>query len=103
GVNFDSKVRRQSIDPEDMFYGHIGAMDVSARALLIAEKMILDGRFAKHTEDRYAGWNSGFGKDVLDGKFTLDAVAARVLANNTDTRPVSGRQEHLENLLNSFI
>jgi xylose isomerase len=103
GVNFDSKVRRQSIDPEDMFYGHIGAMDVSARALLIAEKMIVDGRFAKHTEDRYAGWNNGFGKDVLDGKFTLDAVAARVLANNTDTRPVSGRQEHLENLLNSFI
>jgi xylose isomerase len=103
GVNFDSKVRRQSIDPEDMFYGHIGAMDVSARALLIAEKMILDGRFAKQTEDRYAGWDSGFGKDMLDGKFTLDAVAARVLANNTDTRPVSGRQEHLENLLNSFI
>jgi xylose isomerase len=103
GVNFDSKVRRQSIDPEDMFYGHIGGMDVSARALLIAEQMILDGRFAKHTEDRYAGWNSGFGKDVLDGKFTLDAVAARVLANNVDVRPASGRQEHLENLLNSFI
>ena len=103
GVNFDSKVRRQSIDPEDMFYGHIGGMDVTARALLIAEAMIQDGRFAKHTEDRYAGWTSGFGKDVLDGKHTLDDVARHVLARNTDVRPVSGRQEHLENLLNSFI
>lgn len=103
GVNFDSKVRRQSIDPEDMFYGHIGGMDVTARALLIAEKMIQDGRFDKARKDRYAGWNSSFGNDVMAGKLSLDAVAARVLQNNTDTRPVSGRQENLENLLNSFI
>lgn len=103
GVNFDSKVRRQSIDPEDMFYGHIGGMDVTARALLIAEKMINDGRFAKARLDRYAGWNSSFGNDVMAGKLSLDAVAARVLQNNTDTRPVSGRQENLENLLNSFV
>jgi xylose isomerase len=103
GVNFDSKVRRQSIDPEDMFYGHIGGMDVTARALLIAEKMIQDGRFEKARQDRYSGWNSSFGRDVMAGKMSLDAVAARVLQSNTDTRPVSGRQENLENLLNSFI
>ena len=103
GVNFDSKVRRQSIDPEDMFYGHIGGMDVTARALLIAEKMITDGRFEKARVDRYAGWNSSFGNDVMSGKIGLDAVAAHVLQNNTDTHPVSGRQENLENLLNSFI
>ena len=103
GVNFDSKVRRQSIDPEDMFYGHIGGMDVTARALLIAEKMINDGRFEKARQERYAGWNSSFGGDVMAGKLSLDAVAARVLQSNTDTRPVSGRQENLENLLNSFI
>ena len=103
GVNFDSKVRRQSIDPEDMFYGHIGGMDVTARALLIAEKMMADGRFEKARQDRYAGWKSSFGNDVMAGKLGLDAVAARVLQNNADTRPVSGRQENLENLLNSFI
>jgi xylose isomerase len=103
GVNFDSKVRRQSIDPEDMFYGHIGGMDVTARALLIAEKMILDGQVEKMVDQRYAGWAGSFGQDVLAGKMSLDAVAARVLLNNTDTRPVSGRQEHLENLLNSYI
>jgi len=103
GVNFDSKVRRQSIDPEDLFYGHIGAMDVSARALLIADAMITDGRFAQVTAERYAGWNSDFGQDVLAGKLGLDAVAARVLERNTDTAPVSGRQERIENLLNTFI
>ncbi len=103
GVNFDSKVRRQSIDPEDMFYGHIGGMDVTARALLIAEKMLLDGKLEHQIDTRYAGWKGEFGQDVLNGKMTLDGVAARVLSNNTDTLPVSGRQEYLENLLNTYI
>lgn len=103
GVNFDAKVRRQSIDPEDMFHGHIGGMDVTARALLIAEKMILDGKLEAHIDARYAGWKSEFGQNVLAGKMSLDAVAARVLQGNTDTLPVSGRQEYLENLLNSYL
>ncbi|MEY4755175.1 MAG: hypothetical protein RJA34_73 [Pseudomonadota bacterium] len=103
GVNFDSKVRRQSIEPDDMFHGHIGGMDVTARALLIAEKMINDGKLAQQVADRYQGWNSSFGQDVLAGKTTLDALAARVLDKNTDTLPVSGRQERYENLLNAYI
>ncbi|MDP3651407.1 MAG: xylose isomerase [Rhodoferax sp.] len=103
GVNFDSKVRRQSIDPEDMFHGHIGGMDVSARALLIAEKMILDGQLEKLVDDRYAGWKAPMGKSVLDGQMSLDALAAQVVERNTDTRPVSGQQERLENLLNTYI
>ena len=103
GLNFDAKVRRQSIDPEDIFHGHIGGMDVSARALLIAEKMITDGKFAQVTEDRYAGWKGSFGQDVLTGKLGLDAVAQRVLDQNVDIQPVSGRQERIENLLNSYI
>jgi xylose isomerase len=103
GINFDAKVRRQSLDPEDLFHGHIGAMDVCARALLIADAMRTDGRFAQITADRYAGWNTDFGKDVMAGKLGLDAVAARVLEHNTDALPVSGRQEGIENLLNSFI
>ncbi len=103
GLNFDAKVRRQSIDPEDIFHGHIGGMDVSARALLIAEKMITDGKFAQVTEDRYAGWKGSFGQDVLTGKLGLDAVAQRVLDQKVDVQPVSGRQERIENLLNSYI
>ena len=103
GLNFDSKVRRQSIDAEDMFHGHIGGMDVSARALLIAEKMITDGQLARHVEARYAGWNTPFGQDLMTGRLGLDQVAARALEQNHDTRPVSGRQEYLENLLNSYL
>ncbi len=103
GVNFDSKVRRQSIDPEDMFHGHIGAMDVTARSLLIADKMIQNDKLGQLQAERYAGWAQPFGQDILAGKMTLDAVAAHVLEHNTDTLPVSGRQEHLENLLNSYI
>ena len=103
GLNFDSKVRRQSIDPEDMFHGHIGAMDVAARSLLIADRMIQDDKLGRLQEARYAGWAQPFGQDILSGRMTLDAVAAHVLDRNTDTLPVSGRQEHLENLLNSYI
>ena len=103
GINFDAKVRRQSIDPQDMFHGHVGAMDVTARALLVAEKMITDGRLEAFVAARYAGWRTPFGADVLAGKHGLDDLAARVLAANTDPLPVSGRQEHLENLANQFL
>jgi xylose isomerase len=103
GINFDAKVRRQSIEPDDIFHGHIGGMDVCARALLIAEKMLVDGKLEKLVSDRYAGWSSSFGRDVLQGKMSLEAVAARTLTNNLDPRPVSGRQELLENILNRFV
>ncbi len=103
GLNFDAKVRRQSIDAEDMFHGHIGGMDVSARALLIAEQMVLDGQLDRHVEARYAGWSTPFGQDLMAGRLGLDQVAARALERNQDTRPVSGRQELLENLLNRYI
>ena len=103
GINFDAKVRRQSIEPEDMFYGHVGAMDVCARALLVAEKMILDGRVASLVDQRYAGWRGTLGKDMLSGKMPLEAVAKHVLDRNRDTQPVSGRQELLENWFNDLI
>ena len=103
GINFDAKVRRQSFEPDDMFIGHVGAMDVCARALLIAEKMINDGRVAKLVADRYAGWQGELGQQIMGKTASLDSLAARVLQRNADTQPVSGRQELLENLLNEAI
>jgi len=103
GLNFDAKVRRQSIDPEDLFMGHIGGMDVSARALLIAAAMIEDGGLAARVKARYAGWEGELGRDIRGGTLSLDALADRTLNRNADTRPVSGRQEALENWLNRFI
>jgi xylose isomerase len=102
GLNFDAKVRRQSIDPKDLFHAHVGGMDLCAQGLLMAEKMITDDRLDQLLRDRYAGWKDEFGQQVLAGKLTLDAVAARVLDRNLDTTPQSGRQEFLEYLVNRY-
>jgi xylose isomerase len=102
GFMFDAKVRRQSIDPADLFHGHVGAMDVAARALLAAERMIQDGSLAKHVEQRYAGWRTPFGHKILDGKASLEELSNHVLSKDADPEPASGRQEYLENLVNRF-
>jgi xylose isomerase len=102
GFNFDAKVRRQSIDPADLFHGHIGGMDVCAQGLLIAEKMIQDGQLGRELEARYAGWNTPEAQAILNGRVSLDQLADSVLQNNIDVAPVSGRQEYLENLVNRF-
>ncbi|MEO8152632.1 MAG: xylose isomerase [Rhizobacter sp.] len=102
GLNFDSKVRRQSLDAEDLFHGHIGGMDVAAKALLAAEQMIKDGGLDKAVQARYAGWQDGLGQDIREGKFGLGELAQRTLDRNADTAPRSGRQEALENWVNRF-
>ncbi len=102
GFNFDAKVRRQSIDAVDMLHGHVGGLDLLARALLIAEQMIQDGQLAAFVADRYAGWNSAFGADILSGKLSLSALADAA-ARGPAPQPVSGRQEMLENLVQRFV
>jgi xylose isomerase len=102
GFNFDAKIRRQSIDPVDLFHGHVGAMDVCARALLAAAALIEDGAFDRFTAERYAGWDSGMGADILAGKLTLEQIAAQA-ADAPAPKPKSGRQEYLENLVNRFV
>ena len=102
GINFDAKVRRQSIDPQDMFHSHVGAIDLCAKALLAAESMIQDGSHAKALQQRYAEWDTQFGRDILDKSSTLTELAERVLHRNTDISPVSGRQEVYENMFNRF-
>jgi len=103
GCNFDAKVRRQSIDPVDLILAHVGGMDVLARALLDAEKLITDGRLAGELERRYKGWEAPLGQDILQGRIDLDGLAEHVLSRNQDVQPVSGRQEYLENLVNRII
>ena len=102
GLNFDAKLRRQSIDPVDLFHAHVGGMDVCARALLAAERMIEDGRFASARESRYKGWREPFGQEILQGRLDLTALSQRALGRDADVRPVSGRQEWFENLVNRF-
>lgn len=102
GFNFDAKVRRQSIDAEDLFIAHIGGMDTLARGLLMAERMIGDGKLASHVADRYAGWNEGLGADILDGRVGLGDLAKLARDRNLKPEPRSGRQEYLENLVNRY-
>ncbi|WP_395828191.1 xylose isomerase [Elstera sp.] len=102
GFNFDAKVRRQSIDAVDMLHGHVGGLDLLARALLNAEQMVLDGQLAAFVADRYSGWNSTFGADILSGKLSLSAIADAATTGPAP-QPVSGRQEMLENLVQRFV
>jgi xylose isomerase len=103
GINFDAKLRRQSIDPDDLIVAHAGAMDLCARALLVAERMIEDGALERHVDARYSGWESAEGKAILKGKRSLAELAARVEKKGGEPQPVSGRQEYLENLINTYL
>ncbi len=102
GLNFDAKVRRSSNDPVDLFHAHIGGMDAFARGLLIAQRILDDKRLPNFVEERYASYKSGIGLQIMTGKAGLEDVEQWILRNG-DPVPQSGRQEMLENLINSYI
>lgn len=102
GLNFDAKVRRQSIDLEDLFHAHIGGMDAFARGLRIAAKLIEDKALEQFVADRYAGWDSPLGKDIESGKLGFSELEQYTLAHG-EPQPKSGRQELIENVLNQYI
>jgi xylose isomerase len=103
GFNFDAKLRRQSIDRNDLFHAHIGGMDTLAQALLAAADIVEAGDLAGLREARYAGWNDELGVGILAGDLALDDLSARVVDGDIDPKPVSGGQERLENLVNQRI
>jgi xylose isomerase len=98
GTNFDAKLRRQSTDRADLLHAHVGAMDAMARALLVAESMLVSGELEDEVRQRYAGWDGPLGVAVLEGRADLAALRDRVL--DAPEPPIrSGRQEALENLV----
>ncbi len=103
GLNFDAKLRRQSIDRNDLFHAHIGGMDTMARALLAAGAMWEDGALENIRRDRYAGWEGELGIDILDGRATLASLRERTLGRDDEPARVSGRQEEIENLVARYI
>ena len=102
GINFDARIRRNSIDQEDLFISHISGMDTFARALIIAEKILADGTIERYLRERYSSFDSGRGLDFEQGRMTLDDLYKHA-ADAGDIVPVSGRQERLEQLINMFI
>lgn len=103
GFNFDAKVRRQSIDPVDMFHGHVGGLDQLARALLGAEALVKDGRVDAFVEERYDGWKGPRGKAFFAKGATLAALADAALKDGVTPAPKSGRQEYLENIVGRYV
>ena len=103
GTNFDAKLRRQSLDPEDLLIAHIGGMDACARGLKAAAQMIEDKALSSHVEARYAGWDQPGAKAMLEGKRSLEQIAAWVESEGINPQPRSGKQELLENIVNRYV
>lgn len=103
GFNFDAKVRRQSMDPVDILHGHVGAIDVLALALKSAARLVEAGELERFRTERYAGWEGDLGRRILGGDMKLSEVAEHAFGQDVQPRPVSGRQEWLENRVNAAI
>ena len=101
GTNFDAKLRRQSLDAEDLILAHVGAMDVCAKGLKAAAAMLEDGKLEAARDARYAGWGSERGQGLLSSD--LETINAQVKADALNPQPASGRQEALENLVNRYL
>jgi xylose isomerase len=103
GTNFDAKLRRQSLDPQDLLVAHIGGMDCCARGLKAAARMIEDKALSGPLEERYAGWTQAGAQAMLKGERTLEQISEWVLKEGLDPQPKSGRQEFLENVVNRYV
>jgi xylose isomerase len=101
GTNFDAKLRRQSLDAEDLIAAHIGGMDVCARGFKAAAAMIEDAGLEEALSKRYAGWDNPTAQNMLGSDF--ETITKRVLAEEISPEPRSGRQEILENYVNKFV
>lgn len=103
GLNFDSKARRASFKPEDVFISHIMGMDSMALGLRFADKLIKDGRIDKFVEERYASYSSGIGKKIVDGTVTIHELEKYALEQGDVKTNQSGRQEYLEGVINQVL
>jgi xylose isomerase len=103
GLNFDAKVRRDSFEPVDLFYAHIGAMDAFAHGLKIAADIRKDGVLKEMTDQRYASWESGIGLQISEGAASFETLEKYMLEKGEVTPNVSGRQELFEAVFNRYI
>jgi xylose isomerase len=99
GFNFDAKLRRQSVDPADLYLAHIGGIDTLARALLAAADIVTEGSLERLKQDRYQRWSGELGKQIVSGSLNLSALADLATAKGLNPAPPSGRQELAESLI----
>lgn len=103
GLNFDAKTRRGSNTPEDIAYSYIAGMDSFALGLRLAAKILEDGRLEEFVKMRYASYESGIGKKISDKTVTIEELEAHAKGLGEFEAVPSGRQEYLENILNSIM
>lgn len=101
GTNFDARIRRQSLDAEDLIAAHAGAMDICARGFKAAAAMLEDGSLEALRAERYAGWDTPEARVMLESD--LASISNRLESEGIDPQPRSGRQEILENIVNRFV
>jgi xylose isomerase len=99
GFNFDAKLRRQSVDPTDLYVAHIGGIDTIARALLAAADVVTSGELARLKQTRYQGWSGELGKQIASGTLNLASLADLATAKGLNPAPRSGRQELAESII----
>jgi len=102
GINFDAKIRRNSTDPADLFYAHIGGIDTFARALITADAILEKSAYKKIRQERYASFDSEAAKTFEAGQATLESLRAYAVANG-EPAVTSGRQEFIENIINNYL
>ena len=102
GVNFDAKVRRGSIDTTDLFHAHIGGMDSFARGLKIAHRIQQDRVLDEFVKARYSSYRVWIGKKIMSGKTSFRELERYILKSG-EPEGRSGREELLENLINTYI
>lgn len=102
GFNFDSKVRRASFEAEDLFLAYISGMDTFAKGLKVAHKLLEDGVLENFTEQRYASFKEGIGKEIVEGKVGFKELEAYALKQEGIVNK-SGKQEWLESVVNQYI
>ncbi|REK19011.1 MAG: xylose isomerase [Planctomycetota bacterium] len=103
GINFDAKVRRESFEPVDLFHAHIGGMDAFARGLKIAAAIRADGILDKMLAERYGSWGTGIGERIEAGKEDFASLEKYMLDKGEAEANQSGRQELIENIINTYI
>ncbi len=102
GFNFDAKLRRQSIDRNDLFHAHIGGIDTLARALLVAADMIEAGTLASMVERPLRRLVAArLGHRSWPGRCRSPTLPIGSESGEIDPSPASGQQELYENVVNS--
>ena len=103
GFNFDAKLRRPSTDLDDLFHAHIGGMDAYALAFKLARQILADGKFESFVAQRYASFDSGYGRAIEKRRTNFRELNKLVLTKLGEPTPKSGKQEYLENLINTYL